>query len=215
MKVRWFGMLQQPLAAPPAGDSAATHPVQDPTTLQPPHHAPRKLLELHETGPSRLSVLFSTIFHAGSGESTFHLALRGFMLRISGHTRYIARNTRSSSLSRAFSRQHRPPTDSPSRIRARSSAPICRTGPTIKREKPAISDSNMEERAYAQADRGRKGRGKGGRGGGGMSREVQVSKALSRLLRHQAESAGIKLDEAGFAELDKVVSLIMPPGLVW
>ena len=39
-----------------------------------------------------------------------------------------------------------------------------------------------------------------------MSREVQVSKALSRLLRHQAANAGITLDEAGFAELDKVVS---------
>lgn len=65
----------------------------------------------------------------------------------------------------------------------------------------------MEERAYAQAERGRKDRGKGRGGGGGrMSREVQVSKALSRLLRHQAASAGIKLDEAGFAELDKVVS---------
>lgn len=70
---------------------------------------------------------------------------------------------------------------------------------------------DLEERAHAQADRGERrgrGRGRGGGGGGrgGMTREVQVSKALSKLLRHQAESAGIKLDEAGFAELDKVVS---------
>lgn len=69
-------------------------------------------------------------------------------------------------------------------------------------------EDDLEERARAQGDRGKKkGRGGGGRRGG-MGREVQVSKALSRLLRHQAEGAGIKLDEAGFAELDKVVSLI-------
>lgn len=69
----------------------------------------------------------------------------------------------------------------------------------------ADSSANLEERAHARADRGRKGRGRGGKGGG-MSREVQVSKALSRLLRHQAANAGITLDDAGYAELDKVVS---------
>ncbi|KAL7937651.1 KptA family domain-containing protein [Trichoderma chlorosporum] len=47
--------------------------------------------------------------------------------------------------------------------------------------------------------------GKGGRGGGGQSREVLVSKALSRLLRHQAENAGVKLDDEGFAALDEVL----------
>ena len=51
--------------------------------------------------------------------------------------------------------------------------------------------------------RGDKGR---GRGGGGQGREVQVSKALSRLLRHQAANAGIQLDDEGFARLDAVVS---------
>jgi hypothetical protein len=39
-----------------------------------------------------------------------------------------------------------------------------------------------------------------------MSREVQISKALSRLLRHQAENAGITLDGEGYAPLDRVVS---------
>jgi hypothetical protein len=53
--------------------------------------------------------------------------------------------------------------------------------------------------------RGGKGRGRGG-GGGGQGREVQVSKALSRLLRHQAANAGIQLDDEGFARLDAVVS---------
>ena len=80
---------------------------------------------------------------------------------------------------------------------------------------PRMED-DLEERARAQGDRAKK-KGRGGGGGqGGMGREVQVSKALSRLLRHQAEGAGIKLDEAGFAELDKVVSLIpiTPPPLL-
>lgn len=38
------------------------------------------------------------------------------------------------------------------------------------------------------------------------NRDVQVSKALSKLLRHDAEKHKLKLDEEGFAELDKVVS---------
>lgn len=50
---------------------------------------------------------------------------------------------------------------------------------------------------------GRKGR--GGRGGGSGGRSSDVSRALSRLLRHQAENAGVKLDGEGYASLDKVV----------
>lgn len=53
------------------------------------------------------------------------------------------------------------------------------------------------------------GGGRGGRGGGGQNREVLVSKALSRLLRHQAENAGIKLDAEGYAALDEVVSFCL------
>lgn len=49
-----------------------------------------------------------------------------------------------------------------------------------------------------------------GTGGAGQGRDVQVSRALSRLLRHQAENAGIKLDGEGFAPLDKVVSVRTP-----
>ncbi|KAL5094444.1 hypothetical protein Trisim1_007028 [Trichoderma cf. simile WF8] len=53
-----------------------------------------------------------------------------------------------------------------------------------------------------------RGGGRGGRGGGGgsQSREVQVSKTLSKLLRHQAANAGIKLDAEGFAALDEVLN---------
>ncbi|KAK3357507.1 KptA family-domain-containing protein [Lasiosphaeria hispida] len=55
-----------------------------------------------------------------------------------------------------------------------------------------------------------RGRG-GGRGGrfrtnkGGKGREVDLSRALSRLLRHQAANAGVELDREGFASLDKVL----------
>ncbi|KAL5594558.1 hypothetical protein BROUX41_001483 [Berkeleyomyces rouxiae] len=45
------------------------------------------------------------------------------------------------------------------------------------------------------------------RGGRGPAkREEQVSRALSKLLRHKATSAGIKLDAEGFAPLDKVLA---------
>ncbi|KAH6850260.1 KptA family-domain-containing protein [Chaetomium sp. MPI-CAGE-AT-0009] len=59
---------------------------------------------------------------------------------------------------------------------------------------------------------GRRGGGKGGRGGksgggeGGRGRrEVDLSRALSRLLRHQAGSAGVQLDREGFADLGRVL----------
>lgn len=59
-----------------------------------------------------------------------------------------------------------------------------------------------------------RGRGRGGRRGGkaeggAMSREVAISKALSKLLRHAAEEAGLKLDSEGYAHLDEVVSQLV------
>lgn len=64
-----------------------------------------------------------------------------------------------------------------------------------------------------QSGHGKRGGGKGGKGGGGGGREggrdrreVDLSKALSRLLRHQAGNAGVELDREGFASLDRVVS---------
>ncbi|KAH6897050.1 KptA family-domain-containing protein [Thelonectria olida] len=67
----------------------------------------------------------------------------------------------------------------------------------------------LEDRVLGKAPRGgRRGRGGrgGGGGGGGQSREVQISKALSKLLRHQAEAANIKLDGEGYAPLDRVLA---------
>jgi 2'-phosphotransferase len=40
-----------------------------------------------------------------------------------------------------------------------------------------------------------------------MNREVAVSKALSKLLRHAAVDAGLKLDPEGFCRVDQVVSI--------
>ncbi|KAI5273817.1 hypothetical protein E4T47_02811 [Aureobasidium subglaciale] len=46
-----------------------------------------------------------------------------------------------------------------------------------------------------------------GRGRGGpMPREVQVSKALSKLLRHSAEKEGLQLDDAGYINLKDVLN---------
>lgn len=68
----------------------------------------------------------------------------------------------------------------------------------------------FENKASVRAG-GRGGRRGGGGGGGkpgdgGKQREKQISMALSRLLRHQALNAGIKLDKEGYAPLDRVVS---------
>ena len=57
--------------------------------------------------------------------------------------------------------------------------------------------------ARSKAGRGARG---GGSGGGEMNREVAVSKALSKLLRHAATDAGLRLDPEGFARVDQVVS---------
>ena len=57
-----------------------------------------------------------------------------------------------------------------------------------------------------------RGGGKGGRGGRGgpMTRDVQVSKKLSWLLRHGAEQEGLKLGEGGYLSLQDVVSRWCP-----
>ncbi|KXH25512.1 Tpt1/KptA family RNA 2'-phosphotransferase [Colletotrichum nymphaeae SA-01] len=73
---------------------------------------------------------------------------------------------------------------------------------------PAAGDSAQQQKRGGGGGGRRGGRGGGGRrgGGGGQPREVLVSKALSKLLRHQAENAGLKLDEGGYAPLDKVLA---------
>ncbi|KAK4456262.1 KptA family-domain-containing protein [Podospora aff. communis PSN243] len=69
----------------------------------------------------------------------------------------------------------------------------------------------FEDRAALSSRGGSRSGGRGGRfrggagGGGGKNREVDISRALSRLLRHQASNAGITLDAEGYAPLDKVL----------
>lgn len=64
------------------------------------------------------------------------------------------------------------------------------------------------------AQRGGRGGGSGGGGGRGRqdpSRETQISKALSFLLRHGAKDAGVELDDGGWANLADVVSFAHMP----
>lgn len=74
----------------------------------------------------------------------------------------------------------------------------------------------FEDRAAVSSRGGGSSRGgrfrRGGRGGGGggKGREVDLSRALSRLLRHQAANAGVDLDKEGYAPLESVVSLMFP-----
>lgn len=67
----------------------------------------------------------------------------------------------------------------------------------------------LRSNAGARGGGGGKGNRAGGSGGGEMNREVAVSKALSKLLRHAAVDAGLKLDLEGFCRVDQVVSIYL------
>lgn len=64
--------------------------------------------------------------------------------------------------------------------------------------------ASHSNRGGGRGGRGPKSGGHGGHRKGG--RDVDLSRALSRLLRHQAASAGITLDAEGYAPLDKVLA---------
>ncbi|KAI9646206.1 tRNA 2'-phosphotransferase [Ciborinia camelliae] len=70
-----------------------------------------------------------------------------------------------------------------------------------------VREGNGSARGGKGGRGGRGGRGgkSGGGAGGGQNREVVISKALSKLLRHAAEDEGLKLDGEGFARLDLVM----------
>lgn len=52
--------------------------------------------------------------------------------------------------------------------------------------------------------------GRGGREGGrGPNRQVQISKALSLVLRHSAEKENIKINKEGYANVADLVSVTM------
>ncbi|EGO57664.1 hypothetical protein NEUTE1DRAFT_62747 [Neurospora tetrasperma FGSC 2508] len=74
-------------------------------------------------------------------------------------------------------------------------------------EDQATHHQDLADRASRSNRGGGRGPKSGGHGGhrkGG--RDVDLSRALSRLLRHQAASAGITLDAEGYAPLDKVLA---------
>lgn len=68
--------------------------------------------------------------------------------------------------------------------------------------------SLLPPKAKKNKSAGGGGGGAGAGAGGAQKREKDISRALSRLLRHQATNAGIQLDREGYAPLDKVVSSI-------
>jgi 2'-phosphotransferase len=70
------------------------------------------------------------------------------------------------------------------------------------------SEALAEQPSDIPQSTGKSGGGRKGGNRGGLSRDVQVSKALSKLLRHDAQKAGLKLDEEGFADVGEVVSEI-------
>jgi 2'-phosphotransferase len=76
-------------------------------------------------------------------------------------------------------------------------------------------DDLVEIAELSLSNRGQKsgrGKGRGDRATGGRPgqvREVEISKALSKLLRHAAVEEGLELDGEGFAKVDQVVGLIL------
>jgi len=79
-------------------------------------------------------------------------------------------------------------------------------------EEMAISDRGGKRggrggptKAGGRGSGGSRGRRAEGSGGGEMNRELAISKALSKLLRHAALDAGLKLDPEGFARVDQVM----------
>lgn len=71
--------------------------------------------------------------------------------------------------------------------------------------------ADTQDQMQALAIKGKNGGRKAAPGAGSeqQKRDLNISKALSMLLRHKAEEAGIELDDEGFARLDKVVSFFL------
>ena len=76
----------------------------------------------------------------------------------------------------------------------------------LKLSERAARNQGGGVRGKGEANRGRGADGGKGGGRGEMNRKVAISKALSKLLRHAAEDAGLALDGEGFARVDQVVS---------
>lgn len=53
---------------------------------------------------------------------------------------------------------------------------------------------------------------KSGRGRGPVGRDVQISKAMSLLLRHAADKEGVHIDAQGYANVADVVSFLRREG---
>ena len=72
---------------------------------------------------------------------------------------------------------------------------------------PGFADLSISSH---QSPKPNKGERRGGRSGAGRSeqnRDVLVSKALSKILRHDAEKERLRLDSEGYAKVDELVSV--------
>lgn len=81
-------------------------------------------------------------------------------------------------------------------------------------EQASMQQQQQQQQKQPSAPKGNNKKNKSSGGGGGsgaadpQKKQKDISRALSRLLRHQATNAGIQLDREGYAPLDKVVSLL-------
>lgn len=82
----------------------------------------------------------------------------------------------------------------------RTALQTTRFQPSILRENRTMPDQPR--------DKGKRGR------GGPVSRDVQISKAMSLLLRHAAEKEGLKMNDQGYANVSDVVCSFLPESYI-
>jgi len=114
----------------------------------------------------------------------------------------------------AYKQSLRYPTIPKLHSRAEEHISICRVPKPVmddfvdKAEELDMSrEKGSRDRRGGKGNRG--GKTGGGGGGKGEGREIMVSKALSKLLRHAAVEAGLKLDAEGYASVEQVVSSLL------
>jgi len=105
-----------------------------------------------------------------------------------------------------------PTPSAPSSASAPSKSRPQSTPPSFQSNASDYGDRTPRGHSADDSDLGRKGSGKGGKfggrgkGGGGGYREVQVSKAMSLILRHSAAKEGIKIRPDGFCRMSELLN---------
>lgn len=125
---------------------------------------------------------------------------------------YHTSSTRHRHLSRSFSISS-PPNPQRSNMDNDAAAELAARFEEQASVQQKLSSSSSPPPPKAKKTKGAGG-GAGAGAGGPQKRQKDISRALSRLLRHQATNAGIQLDREGYAPLDKVVSLILASSIL-